>query len=61
MLAADTGISLIKIIPADRLLTETDAPFTDVDNRKTEQGEDDGDEDVEATPARRAVGRGPRK
>jgi TatD DNase family protein len=36
MLAADTGISLIKSLPADRLLTETDAPFTEIDNRKSE-------------------------
>jgi TatD DNase family protein len=36
MLAADTGISLIRSLPADRLLTETDAPFTEIDNRKSE-------------------------
>lgn len=36
MLAADTGVSLIKSLPADRLLTETDAPFTEIENRKSE-------------------------
>jgi len=36
MLMADTGISLIKSVPADRLLTETDAPFTEIENRKSE-------------------------
>jgi TatD DNase family protein len=36
MLAANTGISLIRSLPAERLLTETDAPFTEIDNRKSE-------------------------
>ena len=36
MLMADMGRSLIKSLPSDRLLTETDAPFTEVDNRKSE-------------------------
>lgn len=36
MLAADTGISLIESLPADRLLTETDAPFTEIEGRKSE-------------------------
>jgi TatD DNase family protein len=36
MLSADSGISLIKSLPADRLLTETDAPFTEFENRKSE-------------------------
>ena len=36
MLSADSGISLIKSLPADRLLTETDAPFTEIENRKSE-------------------------
>ena len=36
MLSADAGISLIKSLPADRLLTETDAPFTEIENRKSE-------------------------
>ena len=36
MLSAASGISMIKSLPADRLLTETDAPFTEVENRKSE-------------------------
>lgn len=36
MLVADAGRTLIKNIPVDRLLTETDAPFTEVENRKSE-------------------------
>jgi TatD DNase family protein len=36
MLSGDTGRSLIRSLPADRLLTETDAPFTEIDNRKSE-------------------------
>jgi len=36
MLAADTGISLIRSLPADRLLTETDSPFTEIENRRSE-------------------------
>jgi len=34
MLAVNTGISLIRSLPADRLLTETDAPFIQVESRK---------------------------
>jgi TatD DNase family protein len=36
MLSADSGISLVRSLPADRLLTETDAPFTEIENRKSE-------------------------
>lgn len=36
MLSVDSGISLIKSLPADRLLTETDAPFIEIENRKSE-------------------------
>jgi TatD DNase family protein len=36
MLSADSGKSLIKSLPADRLLTETDAPFTEVNNLKSD-------------------------
>lgn len=36
MLSADSGVSLIKSLPADRLLTETDAPFIEIENRKSE-------------------------
>jgi TatD DNase family protein len=36
MLGSGTGIAVIRSVPADRLLTETDAPFTEVDNRKSE-------------------------
>ena len=36
MLAADSGIALVRSLPAGRLLTETDAPFTEVDGRKSE-------------------------
>jgi len=36
MLSAESGISLIKSLPSDRLLTETDAPFTEIENRKSE-------------------------
>ena len=34
MLTTATGTSLIKSLPAERLLTETDAPFTEIENRK---------------------------
>jgi TatD DNase family protein len=34
MLSADAGRSLIKSMPANRLLTETDAPFTQIESRK---------------------------
>jgi TatD DNase family protein len=33
MLRNDRGRDLVSILPSDRLLTETDAPFTHVDNR----------------------------
>ena len=36
MLVSESGASLIKNLPVDRLLTETDAPFTEIDNRKSE-------------------------
>jgi TatD DNase family protein len=36
MLVTDSGISLIKSVPVDRQLTETDAPFTEIDNRTSE-------------------------
>lgn len=36
MLTTATGTSLIKSLPADRLLTETDAPFTEIENRKSQ-------------------------
>ena len=35
MLDSDHGMELIRNLPSDRLLTETDAPFTMVTNRKT--------------------------
>ena len=36
MLAADSATALIRNLPSDRLLTETDAPFTEIDGRKAE-------------------------
>lgn len=39
MLAADTSVSLIKSLPADRLLTETDAPFTEIESRRSKPGD----------------------
>jgi len=36
MLEGASGLLLVRAIPADRLLTETDAPFTMFGNRKTE-------------------------
>ena len=36
MLATDSGVSLIESLPIDRLLTETDAPFTEIEGRKSE-------------------------
>ena len=36
MLEASTGAELIRSLPSDKLLTETDAPFTAIDDRKTE-------------------------
>ena len=35
MLANDRGRGLVATLPSDRLLTETDAPFTQIDNRPT--------------------------
>jgi TatD DNase family protein len=48
MLTTENGISLIKSLPADRLLTETDAPFIEIENRKSEP------RDVESTILRLA-------
>jgi TatD DNase family protein len=39
MLESPSGLALVRAIPADRLLTETDAPFTMIANRKTEPGD----------------------
>lgn len=36
MLASTTGKAVIRSVPADRLLTETDAPFTKINNRTSE-------------------------
>ena len=36
MLESAPGLTLVRAIPPDRLLTETDAPFTMMGNRKTE-------------------------
>ena len=36
MLESNAGGELIRSLPSDRLLTETDAPFTAIDDRKTE-------------------------
>ncbi|HEX8896735.1 MAG TPA: TatD family hydrolase [Terriglobales bacterium] len=36
MLTTGTGTALIKSLPADRLLTETDAPFTEIEKRKSQ-------------------------
>ena len=35
MLKHDRGKTLVQSIPQDRLLTETDSPFTEIDDRKT--------------------------
>lgn len=35
-LVHDAGIALVRSLPEDRLLTETDGPFTEVDGRKSE-------------------------
>jgi TatD DNase family protein len=48
MLESSTGLAVIRSLPADRLLTEADAPFTEVDNRKSEPS------DVTRTVARLA-------
>ena len=34
-----TGLALVRSLPEDRLLTETDAPFTSVGDRKSEPGD----------------------
>jgi TatD DNase family protein len=39
MLESASGRALVRALPTDRLLTETDAPFTMVGNRKTEPGD----------------------
>lgn len=36
MLFADSAIKVVRDLPSDRLLTETDAPFTEIAGRKTE-------------------------
>lgn len=36
MLATESGVSLVRALPSDRLLTETDAPLTQIDGRKSE-------------------------
>jgi TatD DNase family protein len=36
MFESDAGAALLRSLPADRLLTETDAPFTNMGNRKSE-------------------------
>lgn len=35
MLTSESGIALVRSLPSDRLLTETDAPFTEVNGRKS--------------------------
>ena len=52
MLTSARGRALIRRLPSDRLLTETDAPFTTVNGRKSAPG------DVTATAERLAVARG---
>jgi TatD DNase family protein len=52
MLASDSGVTLIRDLPTDRLLTETDAPFTETGDRKSEP------QDVVATAQRLATVRG---
>jgi TatD DNase family protein len=52
MLATDSGTALVRSLPTERLLTETDAPFTEIDNRKSEP------RDVPDTAARLAQVRG---
>lgn len=36
MLGSESGIDLVRSMPSDRLLTETDAPFTELEGRKSE-------------------------
>ena len=52
MLTGAAGMELIRNLPSDRLLTETDAPFTTVNGRTIEP------RDVPAAVARLAIGRG---
>ena len=52
MLAGAAGTELIRNLPSDRLLTETDAPFTTVDDRKTKP------RDVATAVERLAIARG---
>jgi TatD DNase family protein len=51
MLESAAGLALVRALPADRLLTETDAPFTMIGNRKAEPS------DVVDTVARLAATR----
>lgn len=51
MLESEAGLALARALPADRLLTETDAPFTMIGNRKAEPS------DVVDTVARFAAAR----
>ena len=52
MLAGAAGMELVRNLPSDRLLTETDAPFTTMNDRKTEP------RDVATVVARLAIARG---
>lgn len=52
MLKGAAGMKLIRNLPSDRLLTETDAPFTTMDDRKAEP------RDIAATVERLAIARG---
>ena len=52
MLESAVGMELIRNLPSNRLLTETDAPFTAVDDRKTEP------RDVAVAVERLAIARG---
>ena len=36
MLSSESGTALVRSLPPDRLLTETDAPFTETKGRKSE-------------------------
>jgi len=36
MLTSDSGVGLVRALPVDRLLTETDSPFTEKQGRKSE-------------------------
>lgn len=39
MLSSDAGLALIRSLPTDRILTETDAPFTELGDRKSRPGD----------------------